>query len=306
MDGKCVVITGATTGIGRATALALGRLGASVLLVSRNRALGLSLARKLSAPAAGTTAEFIEADLSSQPQVRRAAERIRERGPVIDVLINNAGARFDAHASTPDGLERTFATNHVGHFLLTCLLLDRLTAAAGARIITLSSSAAGQARNDGRWQFGAADYDRRQAYAKSKLANLVFAFELARRLRGTSVQSMAVDPGLVATRFARNNGLLPWLKHLVSHGLKGELRSPAGGADTVVFLASTTTLPPGAPGGFFCNRQLRRGPPAAYDTDVATELWRTSVSLCALSPALGPAWRYIDPTPRLDQPPTAS
>jgi NAD(P)-dependent dehydrogenase (short-subunit alcohol dehydrogenase family) len=159
----------------------------------------------------------------------------------------------------------------------------------------VSSSAAAQAHNDGRWQYMAADYDRKQAYAKSKLANLLFAFELARRLQGSPVQSMAADPGLVATRFARNNGLVPWLKHLVYHGMRGELLSPAAGADTVVFLAATATLPPLASGGYFRERQLVRASPAAYDTNAAAGLWQMSAELCRVDPAPGREWPPIDP-----------
>ena len=170
MDGKRVVITGATSGIGRATALALAQCGASLLLVSRDRATGAALASELK-KLSGAGAEFIEADLSSFAQVRVAANNIRERWTAIDILINNAGARFDTYARTPDNCEQTFATNHLGHFLLTGLLLDSLAAAPAARVITVSSSAAAQAINDGLWQYGPADFDRRQAYAKSKLAN---------------------------------------------------------------------------------------------------------------------------------------
>ncbi len=294
MDGKRVVITGATSGIGRATALTLGRLGASVLLVSRNHAAGTSLARQISGSAPVATAAFIEADLSSPPQVRAAAACIRERWPAIDVLINNAGARFDNYASTPDGCERTFATNHLGHFLLTCLLLDRLAAAPAARVVTLASSASAQARLDGRWQYAATDFDRKQAYAKSKLANILFAFELARRLQGTAVQSLAVDPGVVATRFARNNGLLPWLKHLVYHGLRRELVGPMKGADTVIFLASTKVLPASAGGGYFRNRRQLRASAAAYDTAAAASLWRLSADLVGIDPEPGAAWPQVD------------
>ena len=149
-----------------------------------------------------------------------------------------------AHASirieaTEDGLERTFATNHLGHFLLTSLLMDHLRAAPSARIITVSSSAHRAANDDGIWSYQGHEYDRRQAYAKSKLANILFAFELARRLQGTRIVSNAVDPGVVSTNFARNNGLLAWAKHTISHGLRGELVSAARAADTIVYLATS-------------------------------------------------------------------
>ena len=284
MDGKCVVITGATSGIGRATALALARLGARLLFVSRDRATGHALARRLTTTTA--RCEFIEADLSSLVQVRTAAKQIRERCLTIDVLINNAGARFDTYASTPEGFERTFATNHLGHFLLTGLLLDRLAAAPSARIITVSSSAAAHARLDELWQFQAHDFDRKQAYAKSKLANLTFAFELARRLSGTAITSLAVDPGVVATRFARNNGLLAWFKHLIYHGRRRELISSGQGADTLIYLASAPSLPINAPGMYFRERQPIRACPTAYDAAAATQLWALSVALSGQDPAL--------------------
>lgn len=279
-----MVVTGATSGIGRATALALGRLGANLLLVSRNRTAGTALARRIAASSPGASTEFIEADLSSMAQVKAAANEIRDRGHAIDVLINNAGARFDTFAHTADGYERTFATNHLGHFLLTGLLLDQLVAAPAARIITVSSSAAAQANNDGVWQYTAGNFDRKQAYAKSKLANLLFAFELARRLQDTALASLAVDPGVVATHFARNNGLLPWLKHLIYHGRRRELLSATQGADTLVYLASSAALPANASGGYFRRRERTLACTAAEDPIAATSLWKLSVELTGIDP----------------------
>ena len=287
MKTNTCLITGATSGIGRATAIALGRLGANLLLVSRNRTAGAALAQHISKSSSGAHAEFIEADLSSLRQVKAAANEIRKRCDTIDVLINNAGARFDTFARTADGYERTFATNHLGHFLLTGLLLDRLVAAPAARIITVSSSAAIQANDDCVWQYTADNFDRKQAYAKSKLANLLFAFELARRLQGTSVVSLAVDPGVVATRFARNNGLLPWLKHLIYHGRRRELLSAIQGADTLVYLASSVALPADASGGYFRRRERIRACPTAADPIVAASLWKISVALTGIDPASG-------------------
>ena len=287
MNGIRVVITGATSGIGRATALTLGRLGADILLVSRNRVAGNSLVRQIAGFSTGARADFIETDLSSLAQVRSAASLIQQRWPAVDLLLNNAGARFDTYASTAEGFERTFATNHLGHFLLTGLLMDQLTAGRAARIITVSSGASAQAMNDGRWQYAAADFDRRQAYAKSKLANLLFAFELARRLAGTSIASLAVDPGIVATRFARNNGLIPWLKHLIYHGRKRELLTSAQGADTLIYLATETVLPPNASGSLFRQRQKIRACPAAYETDLAAGLWKMSAELTGFDPIAG-------------------
>ncbi len=286
MKGKRVVITGATSGLGRATALALGNLGAALILVSRNEAAGAALIARLSASSPAAEFEFVAADLSSLEQVRAAATKITARWSRIDVLINNAGARFDRHELTPEGYERTFATNHLGHFLLTGLLLDCLAASNAARLINVASSAAAQARNDGLWQFDATQYDRRQAYAKSKLANLLFTHELARRI-GNRIQCLAVDPGVVATRFARNNGLLPWIKHLFSHGRKLELQSARAGADTIVHLATALELPPNAAGQCFRDRQPTQVCPGSNDLAAATSLWEISVALTGIDPRLG-------------------
>lgn len=277
-----MVITGATSGIGRATALALGRLGAELILVSRDQCAGNTLIHRIGKSSTGANTLFIPTDLSEIKQVRAAANQIRAHWNRVDVLINNAGARFDTYAATSEGFECTFATNHLGHFLLTNLLVDRLNTAPAGRVITVSSSAAMQAINDDHRQYEASNYDRRQAYAKSKLANLLFAFELARRLKGNSTASLAVDPGVVATRFARNNGLLPWLKHLFYHGRRRELSSASTGADTLIYLASTPTLPAEASGKYFKDRQPITACPAACDLVAATELWQLSESLVGL------------------------
>ena len=218
MKGKTCVITGGTSGLGRATAYALGAMGADLLLVGRNeRAAHLIMAKIAAGPGAGKV-EFIRADISSLTDVRRLADGLRRRRATIDVLVNNAGARFDHYQTSSDGVELTFATNHLGHFLLTALLLDRLMAATQGRVITVAS-AAHAAATGGDWILSRNDYDRKAAYAKSKLANIMFSYELAERLRHTAVVSAAVDPGGVATHLGRNNGLIPWLRHLTFYAL---------------------------------------------------------------------------------------
>ena len=236
---KIFVITGATSGIGRAAALGLAQPDAALILVGRNSRRGSEVVERIKKTSPGARAQFIEADLSAQNDVRQLATAIRQKFNHVDVLINNAGARFDTYGATEEGFERTFATNHLGHFLLTSLLLEHLRAAPSARIITVSSAAHRAAKVDGIWSYQEHGYDRRQAYAKSKLANILFAFELARRLQGTRIVSNAVDPGVVSTNFARNNGLLAWAKHTVSHGLRGELVSAARAASTIVYLATS-------------------------------------------------------------------
>lgn len=208
MGRKVCVVTGATSGIGRATALALGEANTDLVILGRNEGAGASLLAKLQRRGFGNASTFIQIDLADFENVRRAAGHIRRKYSKIHVLVNNAGARFNDYETTVDGLERTFATNHLGHFLLTALLLDVLLSSA-ARVITVGSGAHAVSP-EGSWLLTRETYDRKVAYGRSKLANIMFAYELARRLQRTSVVSNALDPGGVATNLGRNNGLVPW------------------------------------------------------------------------------------------------
>lgn len=238
-------------------------------------------------------AEFFRVDLSSQLAVRAVARTIIQAHPIVDVLVNNAGARHDTFADGPDGIERTFATNHLGHFLLTALLLDALAASPSGRVITVTSSAAAQARPDGKWALGASDFDRKQAYAKSKHANRLFALELAARLAGSPPQSIAFDPGIVATRFGRNNGLRAWLKHLVYHGLRRELVSAGKPAAALAGLACAAALP-APPDAVWRGPQPWHPTPFSYDRQEAAQLWRLSVDMTGLGNHTGATWRRIN------------
>ena len=235
---KVFVITGATSGIGRAAALSIAKEDANLVLVGRNKKRGARIVRSLIERVPNVRPRFIDADLSRQREVRRLATLIEEEFDHVDVLINNAGARFDRYGRTEDGIERTFATNHLGHFLLTCLLIRHLALAPSARVITVTSQAHFAATADGCWSYRENNYDRRQAYAKSKLANVLFAFELAQRLEETNIASCAVDPGVAATRFALNNGPIAWARHVISHWVKGTLTSSRVAAESIVHLAT--------------------------------------------------------------------
>jgi NAD(P)-dependent dehydrogenase (short-subunit alcohol dehydrogenase family) len=275
---KVVIITGATSGIGKAAALSLALGDADLVLVGRNTRRGADVVERIRQRAPNVRARFIQADLSAQGDVRRLARLINQDFDHLDVLINNAGARFDTYGATEDGLERTFATNHLGHFLLTCLLFDRLDSAPSARVVTVSSQAHLMAEADGSWLYQEQEYDRRQAYAKSKLANILFAFELARRLEGTRIASNAVDPGVAATNFALNNGLVAWAKHTVSHWVKGALISPAAAADTIVYLA-TSSQPDAVSGSLFRERRVVEPSQQARNRSLASNLWAQSARL---------------------------
>ena len=226
--------------------------------------------------------EFLRADLAAFGEVRKAADTIVRLWPRVDVLVNNAGARNDTHEETPDGIERTFAANHLGHHLLTSLLRPHLERARPGRVITVASSVHASADLTDGWIANRARYDRRVAYANSKLANVVFARELASRVDPGLLVSNSVDPGLVATGFARNNGISRWLKHLVAHALRRELISAARGADTVVYLAVSER------GGQLSGCYLREREPVnpsalADDPEVRAALWDVSDRLVGLT-----------------------
>jgi NAD(P)-dependent dehydrogenase (short-subunit alcohol dehydrogenase family) len=263
-------------------ARALAAMNANLILVGRNKRAGNDVLQRLRANAPGGQVEFIQADLSSQRDVRLLADRIGRSRQRVDVLINNAGARFDTYQESVDGIELTFATNHLGHFLLTRLLLESLRQAPAARVITVSSSAHASGGADGVLVLGRANYNRRLAYAKSKLANIMFAYHLSERLRDTQISSNAVDPGFVFTNFARNNGVVSWLKHIVAHALRRELVLPRKGAETVIYLAAAADVQ-GVTGKYFrCGREVDSSP-AAYDRTAAQRLWDLSERLTASS-----------------------
>jgi NAD(P)-dependent dehydrogenase (short-subunit alcohol dehydrogenase family) len=281
LKGKTCVITGATSGIGRAAALELGRLGADLVLTGRDGRRGAELVRRLQRDPACGAAHFLRADLSVQREARELAAAIRKRSARVDVLINNAGARFDTFQLSHDKIEMTFATNHLSHFLLTLLLLDTLNAAETARVITVASGAHSGMRADFERCFRPETYDRKVVYGISKLANLMFAYELARRLKGANITSNAVDPGGVATNLGRNNGIVSWLRHVGYHALKGDLLSPEKGAETIVFLASSPAVE-GVTGKYFRRNREVPSSEISYDEDAARKLWDASLDLTGL------------------------
>ena len=220
--------------------------------------------------------------MASLSDVRRAAHTIGEKRQRIDVLINNAGARYDVYGESPDGIERTFAGNHLGHFLLTHLLLPRLSAAAPGRVITIGSQAHAGADPSNGWIEARASYDRRLAYANSKLANIVFARELGARHDSQAIVSNAVDPGIVFSRFASNNGLRSWFKHVIAHAIRRELVSAGQAADTVVYLATDIRVQ-ATTSRYFYRRRETSPSSLALDPIVGRQLWELSRTLSGLS-----------------------
>jgi NAD(P)-dependent dehydrogenase (short-subunit alcohol dehydrogenase family) len=279
MDGQVCVVTGATSGIGRAVAVALGRLGAQLVLVARDRDRGEATVTDL--VAAGALRPRLEiADLASMAQVRALAGRLGELER-IDVLVNNAGVLAARRRVTADGLEEVFAVNHLAPFLLTCLLLDKLTAAAPARVITVTSGAHADARLDLDDLQMEREWDSWRAYAGSKLANILFTRELARGVEGSGVTATCAHPGMVRTRFGREARLPMRAAVTLARPL---MLSPERGASTIVYLATSPEVA-GATGGYYVRRRLREPSPAARDDATARRLWQLSAELTGLTPA---------------------
>jgi len=291
---KVVVITGATSGIGRAAAFQFAGSGARLVLVGRSEKNGNEVLNKIRSASPHCICEFLRADLSNLTEVRDLASRIKDRYDRVDVLLDNAGARFSHYEETSDGFERTFATNHLGHFLLTALLLGHLLRAPAARILTIGSGAHSGVCSNPTWLLTTQTYERKLAYGTSKLANIVFAYELARRLSGTSVTSNAVDPGGVATNLGRNNGWTAWLRHLTYYALKRQLITARQAASHIDYLALAEELT-GVTGQYFRDRQVVASSDVSRDPLVAQGLWSLSVKLTGVDASLGRVWEYLRP-----------
>lgn len=282
MKNKICLITGATSGIGKATAFKLADLGASLILLSRNEKKGEKICDQIKKRTNRPLAKFYKVDISSLKEVRNILERIKTDFEYIDVIINNAGARFDNYLKNDEGVELTFATNHLGHFLLTISLIEMLKKSTQGRIINVSSSAHSRGNIEFDDIVAPEHYDRRLAYGRSKLANLYFTYELGSRLKNTNITVNAVDPGGVATNFSRNNGLYPWLKHYLSYILQLRLISPEKAAETIVYLASSIEVTK-TTGKYFFEKKEINSSPASYDRKAAEKLWHLSVNLTGVN-----------------------
>ncbi|HUF39094.1 MAG TPA: SDR family oxidoreductase [Anaerolineales bacterium] len=275
MDGKTIIITGATAGIGLAAAEALAAMGARVVGISRDPDKCARVAGELREKTGNGDIDFFCADLSSLTEIRRVADDLLDQFPRIDVLINNAGALFVRRMLTVDGFERTFALNHLSYFLLTRLLLDRLIASAPARVINVSSSS----HYKGTMHFDNLQLERGyaafRAYQQSKLANVLFTYELDRRLQGTDVTVNAMHPGLVRTDIAKDNGLL---FRLLQPWVLSRSRTPEQGAKTIVYLASAPEVE-GVSGKFFIDERPVVSAEASYNQADAARLWELSEEL---------------------------
>jgi NAD(P)-dependent dehydrogenase (short-subunit alcohol dehydrogenase family) len=279
MQEKICMVTGANSGIGKATALALAQMGATVVMVCRDRARGEEAQSEITTTSRNTAIDLLQADLSSQQSIRQLVEHFTHHYTHLHVLINNAGATFSGRRETVDGLEMTFAVNYLAPFLLTNVLLDVLKASAPARIVNVSSGAqaSGSIHLDDVQE--EQHFSSMRAYGQSKLAIVLFTYELARRLQGTDVTVNCLDPGFVTTNIGQRGASLPvrlLLKLIWSFGT-----SPEKGAQTSIYLASSPDVE-GVTGKYFAKSIPRRSASSSYDESLQRLLWEQSAKLVHL------------------------
>lgn len=284
MNGKICLVTGATNGIGKATAQALAQMGATVVIVGRSPAKCAAVVSEIKQISGNNNIEALVGDLSIMAEVQRVADQFKAKHQKLHVLVNNAGASFLKREVTAEGLEKTFALNHLSYFLLTNLLLDTLKASAPARIVNVSSDAHKGAR---------LDFDDLQcekgnfavnAYGRSKLANIVFSYELARRLSGTGVTVNVLHPGLVRTGFASNMGVV--LSTVIDFFMRFVGLTPEQGAQTSVYLATSPDVE-NVTGKYWVKSKAIVSSPVSYDEATWTRLWEVSDKLVAARATAG-------------------
>lgn len=279
---KVCLVTGATSGMGLVTAEALARQGATTIMVGRSRERAEAAADRIREQTGNESVDFIVADLSSQTEIRRLAAEFKRRHQHLHVLVNNVGAWFTRRRESADGIEMTFALNYLGHFLLTDLLLDVLKASSPSRIVNIASYGHAKGRIDFDDLEGRHDYNGMKAYRQSKLADVMFTYELARRLEGAGVSANAVNPGLVASNFGLDNFAAPWLVGLLRRAYGLVALSAEEGAKTAVYLATSEEVQ-GVSGRYFEKQQAVPSSEASYDRERQTRLWKASEEMTGLA-----------------------
>jgi len=282
MRGKICLVTGASSGIGKATALGLAKLGATVVMVCRDAARGEAALSEIKQKSGNNFVDLLVADLSSQEAIRRLASEYKSRYQRLHVLINNAGVYYTKRHITADGLEAMFAVNYLARFLFTHLLLDIIKQSAPARIINV----AGAYHAKGKINFddlqGEKDFDGQRANHQSKLADVLFTYELARRLEGTRVTVNCLHPGMVATDLIDKDKDFPvFFKYLYKLS-RPLMKSPAQGAETSLYLASSPEVE-GITGQYFVNKKIAQSSPDSHNVQLAQRLWEVSEKLAKLA-----------------------
>ena len=280
LSGRVCVVTGASSGIGKATAIGLARRGATLALVCRDRARGEAVAGEIQRETGAGAPRLFLADLSSQQAIRSVAAELLAAYPALHVLVNNAGVVNTHRTTTVDGIETVLAVNHLGYYLLTRLLLERLAASGRARVVNVASDA----HKIGKIELDDLGWERRRwstmrVYGTSKLANILFTYELARRTAGTGVAVNSLHPGAVATGLGANNGTVA---RLLIRALHPFFRTPEGGAATAIHLASSPEVE-GASGGYYVDGKSARSSKTSYDEALARRLWDASAALTGLA-----------------------
>ena len=278
MKDKICIVTGANSGIGKVTALELARMGATVVMVCRDKAKGEKTAGEIVSSTGNRSVHLLVGDMSSQRDILDVVKKFEEQFDSLHVLVNNAGGLVPRRELSVDGIEKTFATNHMGYFLLTNLLLSKLVKSAPSRIVNVASAVHHYAKLDFDNLQGEKKYKQFQAYSLSKLANVLFTYELARRMNGSGVTVNCMEPGAVYTHFYGNSGA----------GLKAfsalfgwTMRSPEKGAETVIYLATSTEVE-GVSGKYFKDRKAVRSSTVSNDPELSARLWKVSESLVKL------------------------
>jgi len=270
-----VVVTGGTSGIGRAAAIEIAKSGARIVLVARDEARARATVDEIARTTRNEKVDVVLGDLGRQADVRSVAATLCERHPRIDVLLNNAGVVNMQYSTTPDGIETTFAVNHLAYFMLTLLVREPLRAAPRARIVNVASDAHKIGRIDFDDLGNARRYRWMRVYGQSKLCNVLFTYELARRLAGSTITANCLHPGAVATRLGQNNGRL---STFITKLLAPFFRTPEGGADTAVYLATSPDVAD-TTGAYFVKRKAIRSSRASYDDATRARLWAASEDL---------------------------
>ena len=283
MQGRICLITGGTNGIGKSTAQGLARMGATVVIVGRNAQKTAQVVEEIRAASGNNTVDSLLADLSTQQEVRRLASDFKRKYSQLHVLLNNAGGTFTTRQLSVDGIEMTFALNHLAYFLLTNLLLDTLKASAPARIINVSSNAHSGGKIDFDNLQGERSYSSFGPYGNSKLANILFTTELARHLAGTGVTVNALHPGFTSTGFGKNNP--GFLMKIMGAVVPLVARSPEKGAATSIYLASSPEVQ-SITGKYFVDCKIAQPAPQATDSAVAKQLWDVSAEMVHLADAV--------------------